>query len=77
MRNRNFHVAVDPSANTTVTVVQHTPTHWFHLVMTLVTGGLWLPVWIAVSYRARRNVTVTAVATATAQASTHSPDQIS
>lgn len=66
MRNRTFHVAVDPSADTTVTVVQGRTNHWFHLFMTLVTGGLWLPIWLVAAARARRNVSVTATATARA-----------
>ena len=25
--------------------------HWFHLIMTILTFGLWIPIWICVPYR--------------------------
>ena len=44
---------------TVVTVVRHSPDHAFHFIMTICTGGLWLPVWIWVSIWPRRTKVTT------------------
>lgn len=54
--------AVMPVAHaeaTVVTVVKRSPNHLFHFVMTICTGGLWLPVWIWVSIWPRRTKVTT------------------
>jgi len=51
--------AISPVAHaqaeaTVVTVVRHSPDHAFHFIMTICTGGLWLPVWIVAAIWPRR-----------------------
>jgi len=47
-------VAQAQAEATVVTVVRQTPDHAFHVIMTLCTGGLWLPVWIVAAIWPRR-----------------------
>jgi len=58
-------VVMAPSGGgaSSVAVVESGPNHLLHLVLTLLTCGLWLPVWILVAIFGRRS---TAVATAAA-----------
>ena len=46
-------------ATTVLTIVQHSPNHLFHFVMTVCTGGVWLPVWIAVTLWPRKSKVTT------------------
>ena len=47
-------VAQAQAEATVVTVVRQTPDHAFHFIMTICTGGLWLPVWIVAAIWPRR-----------------------
>ena len=47
-------VAQAQAEATVVTVVRRSPDHAFHFIMTICTGGLWLPVWIVAAIWPRR-----------------------
>lgn len=41
-------------AQVTDTIYVKKPNHVLHFLLTVVTGGLWLPVWIVVALRGKR-----------------------
>jgi hypothetical protein len=52
---------VEQLTPTTAVLMQRGPNHVVHGVATLLTGGLWLPIWLIVSYAQRERRLVLAV----------------
>lgn len=52
-------VAQAQAEATVVTVYRQSPDHAFHFIMTICTGGLWLPVWIVAAIWPRRSKVTT------------------
>lgn len=46
------------AASTTVAVTTKGPNHLLHFILTILTAGLWLPVWILIAIFGRRGTTV-------------------